>query len=193
MDFEKVKEEMREKRLSTREEDVSSYCIYPKVFTDYMNRYHAYSDLSVLDTPTYFFGMKPGEEIRVLLEEGKMLLIRLDSITRPDGDGNRLVQFELNGMPREIKVHDKHVAESAVSGRKADKDIPGEVGATLSGSVVKMLVEKGARVTKGDPVIVTESMKMETTITAPASGIVSEIHVKAGQRIESGDLLMIIE
>lgn len=36
-------------------------------------------------------------------------------------------------------------------------------------------------------------MKMETTITAPMDGIVSEIHVKAGQRIESGDLLMLIE
>ena len=35
--------------------------------------------------------------------------------------------------------------------------------------------------------------KMETTITAPMDGIVSEIHVKAGQRIESGDLLMVIE
>ena len=34
---------------------------------------------------------------------------------------------------------------------------------------------------------------METTITAPVDGIVSEIHVKAGQRIESGDLLMVIE
>ena len=51
------------------------------------------------------------------------------------------------------------------------------------------------QVTEGyrDPVIVTEAMKMETTITAPMDGIVSEIHVKAGQRIESGDLLMLIE
>ena len=46
-------------------------------------------------------------------------------------------------MPREIKIHDRHVAESAVTARKADKDIPGEVGATLSGSVVKVLAEKG--------------------------------------------------
>ena len=115
------------------------------------------------------------------------------NITKPDGEGNREIQFELNGMPREIKIHDKHVAESAVSARKADKDIAGEVGATLSGSVVKLLVDKGASVKKGEPVIVTEAMKMETTITAPVDGIVSEIHVKAGQRIESGDLLMVIE
>lgn len=193
VDFEEVKMEMKEKHIPTREEDVSSYCIYPKVFSDYMDRYHKYGDLSLLDTPTYFFGMKVGEEIRINIDEGKMLLVRLDNVTKPDLEGNRELQFELNGMPREIKIHDAHVAESANASRKADKDVPGEVGATLSGSVVKLLVEKGSSVKKGEPVIVTEAMKMETTITAPMDGIVSEIHVKAGQRIESGDLLMVIE
>lgn len=193
VDFEKVKMEMKMKHLPTREEDVSSYCIYPKVFSDYMARYHKYGDLSVLDTPTFFFGMKPGEETRIMVEEGKMLLVKLDSITKPDAEGNRLVRFELNGMPRELTIHDNHVTDSAVTVRKADPDVPGEVGATLSGSVVKLLVEKGSSVKKGAPVVVTEAMKMETTITAPADGIVSEIHVKAGQRIESGDLLLIIE
>ena len=201
VDFEEVKMERmtwrefeaKEKHIPTREEDVSSYCIYPKVFSDYMDRYHKYGDLSLLDTPTYFFGMKVGEEIRINIDEGKMLLVRLDNVTKPDLEGNRELQFELNGMPREIKIHDAHVAESANTSRKADKDVPGEVGATLSGSVVKLLVEKGSSVKKGDPVIVTEAMKMETTITAPMDGIVSEIHVKAGQRIESGDLLMVIE
>lgn len=193
VDFAKVKEEMKEKNMPLREEDISSYCIYPKVFADYMDRFHKFGDLSVLDTPTFFFGMKPGEEIRVNIEEGKMLLIRLDGVSKADGEGNRRIQFELNGMPREIKVHDKHMADAAVTSRKADKDIPGEIGATLSGSVVKLLVEKGSHVGKGEPVIVTEAMKMETTITSPADGIVSEIHVKPGMRIESGDLLMVVE
>lgn len=193
VDFAKVKEEMKEKNMPLREEDISSYCIYPKVFADYMDRFHKFGDLSVLDTPTFFFGMKPGEEIRVNIEEGKMLLIRLDGVSKADGEGNRRIQFELNGMPREIKVHDKHMADATVTSRKADKDIPGEIGATLSGSVVKLLVEKGSHVGKGEPVIVTEAMKMETTITSPADGIVSEIHVKPGMRIESGDLLMVVE
>ncbi len=193
VDFAKVKEEMKEKNMPLREEDISSYCIYPKVFADYMDRFHKFGDLSVLDTPTFFFGMKPGEEIRVNIEEGKMLLIRLDGVSKADGEGNRRIQFELNGMPREIKVHDKHMADAVVTSRKADKDILGEIGATLSGSVVKLLVEKGSHVGKGEPVIVTEAMKMETTITSPADGIVSEIHVKPGMRIESGDLLMVVE
>lgn len=40
---------------------------------------------------------------------------------------------------------------------------------------------------------VTEAMKMETSITAPISGNVGDILVKAGSRIESGDLLIVIE
>ena len=48
--------------------------------------------------------------------------------------------------------------------RKADESNPGEIGATLSGSVVKILVKNGQSVAKGEPLIVTEAMKMETTI-----------------------------
>lgn len=193
VDFDAVKKEMEEKQFPVTEQSVSAYLIYPKVYSDYQARYKLYGDLSVLDTPTFFFGMKPGEEIRVNLEPGKMLLIKMEDITKPDLNGDRLIRFELNGMPREIKVHDKHVATASIEVRKADKDIVGEVGATLSGSVVKVLVEKGQHVKKGDPILVTEAMKMETTITAPRDGIVSEIVVKAGTRISSGDLLLVIE
>lgn len=193
VDFEAVKAEMKEKHLPVDDDSVSSYLIYPKVFSDYDARYKLYGDLSVLDTPTFFFGMKPGEEIRVYIEQGKMLLIKLDDVTKPDENGDRLIRFELNGMPREIKVHDKHIATANIEVRKADKDVLGEVGATLSGSVVKVLVEKGQHVKKGEPIIVTEAMKMETNITAPKDGIVSEIVAKAGARISSGDLLLVIE
>ena len=57
--------------------------------------------------------------------------------------------------------------------KKLIKANQGEIGATLSGSVVKVLVEKGQAVTKGTPLVVTEAMKMETTIAAPISGIVA--------------------
>lgn len=193
VDFEKIKEEMKEKRLPKVPEAISSYCIYPKVFEDYVKRYKKYGDLSVLDTPTFFFGMKPGEEINVFIEPGKMLLIRLDNVTDPDEKGNRTLQFELNGMPREIIVKDSHVEDKAGTAKKANPDVEGEVGATLSGSVVKILAEKGQKVKKGDPIMVTEAMKMETTMTAPIDGTVATIETKAGSRIESGDLLMIIE
>ena len=102
-------------------------------------------------------------------------------------DGIRTIFFEFNGLPREIDIKDRNVKSTNVTRKKADKTNPGEIGATLSGSVVKLLVEKGQAVEKGTPLIVTEAMKMETTIAAPISGIVSQIHVAAGSRIESGD------
>ncbi len=193
IDINKMIVDMDRKEIPINENNISSYCIYPQVFENYIKRYKKFGDLSVLDTPTFFFGMKPGEEIRVIIEEGKMLLIRLENITRADENGDRIVQFELNGMPREIRVHDNHVEDSSIEIKKANPDIPGEIGATLSGKVVKLLVGKGDKVTKGDPIIVTEAMKMETTITAPIDGTVVEIHALAGNPIESGDLLLVIE
>ena len=62
IDQEKVTQDMKVLRMPETEEARSSYCIYPKVYKDYIQRYHQYGDLSILDTPTYFFGMKPGEE-----------------------------------------------------------------------------------------------------------------------------------
>lgn len=193
VDMDKVRKEMKAKGLPTREEDVSAYNIYPDVFTTYADRFEQYGDLAVLDTPTFFFGMTRGEEIRVTIEKGKTLIVKLMSIHVPDENGNRVVQFELNGMPREVEVHDNNLEVLAQSGRKADKANPGEIGATLSGSVVKLLVNLGDAVEKGDPLIVTEAMKMETTISAPVAGNVSDILVSAGTRIESGDLLLVLE
>lgn len=188
-----VVKEMKEKSLPVRPEDVTSYNIYPDVFATYAERWEEFGDLSVLDTPTFFFGMNRSEEIRVTIEQGKTLVIRLTSIHQPDENGDRVVQFEINGMPREVVVHDRNLTIVGGGGPKADKHNPGEIGATLSGSIVKVLVNLGDAVEKGDPLVITEAMKMETTITAPVSGNVSDILVSAGARIESGDLLIVLE
>ena len=192
-DFEHVRNELNEMGANTTDEDVSAYCLYPKVFKDYTKFTKDFGNVSVLDTPTFFFGMKRGEEIQVTIEKGKTLIIKMNGVSDPDEDGNRIVLFEFNGQPRSIKVHDKHAKTTGVVRRKVNESNPGEIGATLSGSVVKILVKKGQSVTKGEPLIVTEAMKMETTITAPIGGIVEEILVREGSRIESGDCLLHIE
>ncbi len=192
IDLDRLREDLKKLHIPDTPEAVSSCCLYPKVYKDYMQRYHQYGDMSILDTPTFFFGMKPGEEIRVHMDE-KMVLVRLNYITRPDPEGYREVQFEINGMPREIKVRDAKASEGSSLARKADPTVPGEVGATLSGSVLRVQVEPGQVVKQGDPLMVTEAMKMETTLTAPVDGLVKEVLVKAGSRIQSGDLLAVIQ
>ena len=170
-----------------------AHCLYSKVFADYSTFKHDYSDVSVLDTPTFFFGMKRGESVEVTIEQGKTLVIKYIQMSEADEDGTRHVLFELNGQPRTIKIHDKHIKTTGVVRHKVDPTKPGEVGATLSGSVVKIVAQVGQAVKKGDALVVTEAMKMETTITAPVSGVVGVIHVREGSRIESGDCLLTIE
>lgn len=190
VDFEAVRAKLKEIDAPTTDEAVSSYTLYPKVFTDWVARYNEFGDVSVLDSPTFFFGMTPGEEIKVEIEQGKILVIKLDHISEANAKGMRTISFEFNGMPREIEIKDRNAKATTVTRKKADKSKIGEIAASLSGSVVKVLVEKGQSVTKGTPLIVTEAMKMETTLSAPVSGIVSIIHVNAGERIENGDCLM---
>ena len=137
--------------------------------------------------------MTPGEVIKVEIEQGKVLVIKLDHISEANAAGMRTVFFEFNGLPREIEIKDRNAKTTTVTRKKAEKGNMGEIGASLSGSVVNVLVEKGQSVTKGTPLIVTEAMKMETTLSAPISGIVSAIHVAAGERVESGDCLLEIK
>ena len=193
VDFELVRRELAEKGAGTTDEDVIAHCLYSKVFADYSTFKQDYSDVSVLDTPTFFFGMKRGESVEVTIEQGKTLVIKYIQMSEADEDGTRHVLFELNGQPRTIKIHDKHTKTTGVVRHKVDPTKPGEVGATLSGSVVKIVTQVGQAVKKGDALVVTEAMKMETTITAPVSGVVGVIHVREGSRIESGDCLLTIE
>ena len=193
VDFATKKAELEEMKAPTTEEDLSAYCLYPKVYADWQAFVQEYGDVSILDTPTFFFGMKAGEEINVALEKGKNLIIKLVLVSDPDEEGNRLVRFEFNGQARTIKVHDKQVKTTGLVRRKANKTNPNEIGATLSGSLVKVAVSLGQKVKKGDVLLVTEAMKMETTITAPKDGTVAEILVAPGSRIESGDCLLVLQ
>ena len=193
VNFAAKKAELEEMKAPTTEEDLSAYCLYPKVYADWQAFVQEYGDVSILDTPTFFFGMKAGEEINVALEKGKNLIIKLVLVSDPDEEGNRLVRFEFNGQARTIKVHDKQVKTTGLVRRKANKANPNEIGATLSGSLVKVAVSLGQKVKKGDVLLVTEAMKMETTITAPKDGTVAEILVAPGSRIESGDCLLVLQ
>ena len=190
VDFEAIRQKLTDAGYKHEDEDINAYCQYPKVFKDFNETVKKYGDVSVLDTPTFFFGMKKNEEVHVEIEEGKDLIITLINISDTDDSGVRTITFMFNGAEREIQVQDKSVDMKTVTRRKADPDKAGDIGATLSGSVVKVLVTKGQKVKKGEPLVVTEAMKMETTITSPIDGTVGEIYATKGQAIISGDCLL---
>jgi acetyl-CoA/propionyl-CoA carboxylase biotin carboxyl carrier protein len=68
----------------------------------------------------------------------------------------------------------------------------GAVVAPMHGTVLKVLVAEGNRVSAGDPVAVLEAMKMETHVAATASGTVEAVKVQAGDVVESGEIVAVI-
>jgi acetyl-CoA/propionyl-CoA carboxylase biotin carboxyl carrier protein len=68
----------------------------------------------------------------------------------------------------------------------------GNVEVPMQGTIVKVLVEVGATVDVGQPIVVLEAMKMENQITAERAGTIKEIKVKAGDTVGSGDVVAVI-
>ena len=63
----------------------------------------------------------------------------------------------------------------------------------MQGTVVKVLVEVGQTVAKGDPVVVLEAMKMENNVTSDVDGTVTEVKAAAGQSVTAGEVVVVIE
>ena len=85
--------------------------------------------------------------------------------------------------------------ESALMGSKADiGEVDGHlVSAEISGNVWKLLVEEGASVEAGQPLVIVEAMKMEFEIVANASGKVTGLHCQPGSIIHAGDPVLVID
>ena len=174
-------------------QDVISWLLYERVYEEFAKHQMTYSDVSILPTPNFFFGLEPGEEIYIDIEPGKTLIIRFVSVSTPHADGTRTVFFELNGQPREITLADHSIEASAEASVKADPAIAGQIGSTMPGMVVAVAVKVGEPIKKGQKLLTLEAMKMETTITADLDGKIRDVLVQPGRRVETGDLLVVIE
>jgi pyruvate carboxylase len=190
LDLEKIRAELTEKlKRPATDDDLYSHLMYPSVFADFAKHQQAYSDVSVLPTPAFFYGLKVGEEISVAIEQGKTLIIRLVSVGAPDKDGRRTLSYELNGIGRETFILDKSIAPKTKARPKADLADPTQVAAPIPGLIAQLSVSVGSKVTKGDKLLMMEAMKMQNTVYAPCDGVVAELHVALGDTVESKDLL----
>ncbi len=172
--------------------DVLSAALYPRVMEDHFMFFAKYADVSILDTPTYFYGMQQGQEILIDLEPGKTLVIRLDAVSKPNDKGQRTVFFELNGQGRQITVQDTSLADEVVTARKADTANDRHVGAPMPGTVIGVHCAAGDSVDAGDPLLTLEAMKMETVIRAPHAGTVEDVLPPLKSTVQAEDLLVVM-
>ena len=193
IDFDAVKTEMASFCENPSMQDVLSYCLYPKVFTNYCKHTAEFSALSAMDTQTFFYGLTPGEATQVQIEDGKTLFIKLISIGDLDDSHHVNIVFELNGIRREISVRDKSLGADALTTRLADPGNAFEIGASIPGLVNRVMVKPGQTVKANDVLAIIEAMKMETTVSARVDGKVSEVFATEGQKVKAGELLIVME
>jgi pyruvate carboxylase len=183
-------EEKLGRKLS--EYEFASWLMYPKVFSDFAAAQDVYGPVSVLPTPTYFYGMRVEDEIFVDIEKGKTLVVRCLGIGDADDKGMVTVFFELNGQPRRVKVPDRaHGASAVKARRKAEVGNESHVGAPMPGVVSTLAVSAGQAVKAGDVLLSIEAMKMETALHAERDGTIAEVLVRAGDQIDAKDLLVV--
>ncbi|MGW4369644.1 ATP-binding protein [Nocardia takedensis] len=75
----------------------------------------------------------------------------------------------------------------------ADHVATGSLLAPMPGSVIRLGAQTGDRVTRGQPILWLEAMKMEHTIAAPAAGVLSALNVTVGQQVDIGTVLAVVD
>ena len=182
-----------EARLGRNIDDDEFFCylMYPEVFGQWIQFIQKFSRVHVIPTRAFFYGLNPGEQIQVDIEEGKTLYIKLIHIGEPNEEGSRSLTFELNGRPREAVILDRSIKQPLKKSReKADPADPKQSGAPIAGVVAHIAVSVGQKVKEGDKLATVEAMKMQTTLYAQSDGVVETIALSPGESVDSKDLIL---
>jgi pyruvate carboxylase len=194
--FDEIEAHLKEEyKFNPSNKDVLSYALYPDVFEAFIKSVLEYGDVSRMGSDVFFHGLAEGETSEIEVAEGKTMIIQLIEIGKLDAEGNRTLDFEINGNRREIKIKDKTErilgnSKEDSSTKMADPENKLEIGASIPGTIIKVLVKEGDNVKEGESLLVIEAMKMETNIVASTTGIVESVLIQEGQQVKTGELLM---
>jgi len=124
-------------------------------------------------------GERSGETLRAWLDDRSVAarLVRRD----------RTIDIFQGAERHTLELHDPGLHELEAGGGD------GGLAAPMPGKIIAVLVESGAKVEKGAPLLILEAMKMEHTIKAPAGGIVRELLYGVGEQVEEGAELLAFE
>ncbi len=132
---------------------------------------------------------KLADNLYCLSIDGKNVVVEV--LERTD---EKLV-LNIDGLVREFEVFD----ETAKILRRISIDKFGEhkgkvvVKAPMPGLIIKVMVQEGQNVDRGDKLLIIEAMKMENVLSSPTSGVVKKIHIEEGRAVEKDAPLIELE
>ncbi len=187
--------------LASNDEDVLSYAMFPEVgkqFLELRSTGHLVPEpLEVAATASSGVQTAP-TEFNVALH-GESYHVKVTG-TGPKNDTLRHFYFMVDGMPEEIVVETldeivldggtQGAVKSTIGSKRRSPTAEGDVVVSMPCNILDVLVKIDQKVTAGQPVLITEAMKMETEITAPISGIVKAVHVIKGESVNPNEVLI---
>ncbi|CAM5298540.1 Oxaloacetate decarboxylase subunit alpha OS=Stutzerimonas stutzeri OX=316 GN=oadA PE=4 SV=1 [Stutzerimonas stutzeri] len=182
--------------LAKSEEDVLTYAMFPDIGRKFLEEREAgalqpeallpipgtTANVAQEGVPTEFVIDVHGETYRVDITGVGV-----------KAEGKRHFYLSIDGMPEEVVFEALNEFVGGGSSGRKQASAPGDVSTTMPGNVVDVLVKVGDTVKAGQPVLVSEAMKMETEIQAPIAGTVKAVHVAKGDRVNPGEVLIEIE
>ena len=155
--------------------------------------------VEILEQKGSIYNVKIGErnyEIDVTkVENGVYSLIYQGKSTNMEMiEGDSPNKYIVNTRSNDYEIE---IIDAKARYRAANKgELDGEetiITSPMPGKIVKLLVNKGDKVAKGDTVIIVSAMKMESEYKSPVEGTVSKIFVKADDTVEGNQALVEIE
>lgn len=173
------------------EQDLASYLMYPKVFTDFMKHQQKYGRVSSIPSSAFFYGLKEQHPVEVEIEKGKTLEIKL--LGRSETKAGVIDLFvELNGQLRLLQIKQTGSQDTSTH-PQADPSNPNQIGASMPGMISTIPVKAGQSITKGETLFTIEAMKMELAIKADKDCVVQEVLMTSGKPVKNMDLVMILK
>ena len=196
--------------LAESPEDVLSYAMFPEVgrrfLEDRRNGTLSPEPLpEVADTAVAASGERYAPtEFKVTLH-GETHHIKITGAGHWDHD-RRPFFMNVDGVPEQLIIenlgemvaldpgaHGKAGVSPKGASHRKRATAPGHVKTTMPGTIIEVLVSKGDTVQAGDPLLITEAMKMETEVQAPISGTIAAVNVSKGDRVNPDEALIEIE
>lgn len=187
--------------LASNDEDVLSYAMFPEVgkqFLELRSTGNLVPEPLEVATTAADGLQKAPTEFNVALH-GESYHVKVTG-TGPKNDTLRHFYFMVDGMPEEIVVETldeivldggtQGAVKSTIGSKRRSPTAEGDVVVSMPCNILDVLVKIDQKVTAGQPVLITEAMKMETEITAPISGIVKAVHVIKGESVNPNEVLI---
>ena len=115
-------------------------------------------------------------------------------------ESERHFYFTVDGVPTEVLIQTldeavleggaKGAVKDTIAGRRPRPVKDGDIATSMPGSIVEVLVKEGDKIEVGQPILVTEAMKMETEIQSPIAGVVKAVYVQKGDAVSPDETLV---